>query len=52
MAAQLFTSAKYCASGQFVRCGAVGLVPLLAHSMPSGTRRHHGHRAVACNVQL
>jgi len=34
MAAQLFTRAKYCASGQFVRYGAVGLVPLLAHSMP------------------
>ena len=34
IAAQQFTNAKYCASGQFVRCGAVGLVPLLAHSMP------------------
>src|SRR5258705_9669835 len=34
IAAQLRTSASYCASGQFLRCGAVGLVPLLAHSIP------------------
>ena len=34
MAAQHRTNAKYCASGQFLRCGAVGLVPLLAHSIP------------------
>ncbi|STZ88586.1 Uncharacterised protein [Mycolicibacterium fortuitum] len=34
IAAQHRTSAKYCASGQFLRCGAVGLVPLLAHSIP------------------
>ena len=34
IAAQQFTNAKYWASGQFMRCGAVGLVPLLAHSMP------------------
>src|SRR5829696_5361105 len=34
IAAQHRTSAKYCASGQFWRWGAVGLVPLLAHSMP------------------
>src|SRR3954471_7215619 len=34
IAAQQFTSAKYCSSGQCVRCGAVGLVPLLAHSIP------------------
>src|SRR6478672_13317027 len=34
IAAQLRTSASYCASGQFVRCAAVGLVPLLAHSIP------------------
>src|SRR6476620_5026433 len=34
IAAQQRTKASYCASGQFVRCGAVGLVPLLAHSIP------------------
>ena len=34
IAAQQATRAKYWASGQFVRCGAAGLVPLLAHSMP------------------
>src|SRR6476659_4833943 len=32
--AQHRTNASYFASGQFVRCGAVGLVPLLAHSIP------------------
>ncbi|SKT78165.1 Uncharacterised protein [Mycobacteroides abscessus subsp. abscessus] len=34
IAAQQLTKVKYCASGQFWRCGAVGLVPVLAHSMP------------------